>query len=259
MPDNDEKHYDLEPGEEPSDSLRADVEHEAPRTEKDAGPVDIESLDVCPNCGATMRGTDELVCLRCGFDLKSMKVIETRTGEDSVDEIVEEGAEPPPLSKPGRGDLWMPAAVAGVSAVVLIIGCAGGVLGLYTGADSPNFGMRLVAIAQTLLRFAVWGGAVIGALWCTARLINQQPLGEIKLVAMRALAAVAAINLVRFINLEHDSWEQGIELVLQAALLPPILTAMFGISFRDSMWTAIITIGALLTMVLAPLIVSWSI
>jgi hypothetical protein len=113
-------------------------------------------------------------------------------------------------------------------------------------------------VLQLLVRLLVWGGCALGALWTTARIINQQPLGDVRCAAVRVLAAVAVINLVRFIGLEHDTWEQGIELVLQAALFPFMLLAFFGIPLRDAAATAIITISALLAMVLAPLIVSWS-
>jgi hypothetical protein len=204
-----------------------------------------------------MRGAEELVCMRCGFDLKTMKVLETRKGEEEVKQE-EDVVEPAPLSQPGRGDLWMPGAVAAVSVLILIIAYAGGVPSLFDGAESPNFGERLLAVVRLLVRMCVWGGCTWGALWATARIINQQPLGEVTLAALRVLAAVAAINLVRFIGLEHDTWEKGIELVLQAGLLPFALLGLFGISLRDAAATAIIAVGALLALVLAPLLVSWS-
>jgi len=261
MPDNDEKHYDLEPGEKGKD-LRAELEPRAGDASHDEPlpsiPADIHELDICPNCGASMHGSDELVCLRCGFDLKTNKVIETRHGSESVDEDDDSEGEPAPLSTPGRGELWLPGAVAGVSIVILVIAYAGGVPGFFAGAETPNFGHRLVGIIQLLVRLMVWGGCTLGALWMTARIINQQPLGEIRTAALRVLASVAVIQLVRFTGLESDAWETGIELVLQAGLLPLMLLAFFGIGLRDAAVAAVITIGTLLAMVLAPLIVSWS-
>jgi hypothetical protein len=262
MPENEKEHYDIEPGAAHDDALRAELEPRLrPQPPEEDAPLptgDVHDLDVCPNCGASMRGTDELVCLRCGFDLKTMKTIETRVGEAGVDEEDEELEERAPLSIPGRGDLWLPGAVAGVSILVLIIAYAGGVGMLFDGAETPNFGDRLVAVLRFLVRLSVWGGSALAALWVTARIINQQPLGEISVAAVRVLAAVAVINLVRFIGLEHDAWEKGIELVLQAGLFPLMLLALFGMPLRDAAATAIITIGTLLAMVLAPLIVSWS-
>lgn len=265
MPDANKPHYDLEPGDDANDDLRAELESAPPPTSAAAGPStktpagDVHELDVCPNCGASMRGADELVCMRCGFDLKTMRVLETRKGEVEIDEEAERDAALPPLSPNGRGDLWLPGVVAGVSILVLVIAYAGGVSTLFPGAETPAFGERFVAIVQLLVRLAVWSGCGLGALWATARLVNQQPLGDLRIAAVRVLAAVAAINLVRFIGLERDSWEQGLELVLQAGLFPFALVALFGIGLRDAAVTAVTAIAALLAMVLAPLIVSWSI
>ena len=254
----DPKHYDLEPGDQPpGDSLRSELESEDRDQPLPTG--DVHALDVCPSCGASMRGSDELVCMRCGFDLKTMKKLETQSGVIEVDEKGEEAVlEQAPLSLPGRGELLLPGAVAGVCVVTLVIAYAGGVPTLFEGSESPNFGARLVEIVRLFVRLLVWGGCGLGALWTTARIINQQPLGEIRLASLRVLAAFAAINIVRFIGLEHDTWERGIELVLQAGAFPFLLVALFGMSLRDAATTAIITIGTLLAMVLAPLIVSWS-
>jgi hypothetical protein len=260
MPENDDQHYDLEPGDHPRESPGA---HPAPRpapeqNHDDDSSSDVHALDVCPECGAPMRDSDQLVCMRCGFDLKTMKRIETATGSTSVDEDAGSAEVQPPLSAPGRGEFWLPGVIAGASVLLLVIGYAGGVGGLYDGAAEPNFGVRLMAIVKLLVRLLTWGGCVVGALWCTARLLNQQPLGEIRLVALRALAAVAAVSIIRFLNLEHDSWERGVELVLQAGLFPFLLLALFGVNLRDAALSALIALAALLTMVLAPLIVSWS-
>jgi len=252
-----EKHYDLEPGDR-SDPLRSELESQGSEPPRHGG--DVHELDVCPSCGASMRGEDQLVCLRCGFDLKTMRPIETQTLEESVDEPGDDHTQDSrqALCQPGRGDVWMPGAVAAISALLLIIGCAGGVAGLFPGTDELNFGIRLLAVLQLLVRLLVWTGCVLGGLWCTAHLLNQQPLGDLKLAAVRSLAAVSLINLVRFLNLNHDTWELGVELVLQAGLLPPILMALFGINIRDAGWATLLAGAGLLAMVIAPLIVGWS-
>ena len=47
----------------------------------------VKSLDICPNCGKAMGKARNLICLKCGFDLKTMKVIETKTGDTTLEEI----------------------------------------------------------------------------------------------------------------------------------------------------------------------------
>src|SRR5687768_17541375 len=89
---------------------------ERPLRDEDSTKQSVKELDVCPNCGASMRGTDALVCLRCGFDLKTMRVVKTEVGE-----AVEPVAEAPPLVRPGMGDLWLPAVIAAACGGFLLI------------------------------------------------------------------------------------------------------------------------------------------
>ena len=55
-------------------------ESESGFTAAATGPY-VKTLDVCPNCGANLPSSDSLVCLRCGFNLKTLQVMATETGE----------------------------------------------------------------------------------------------------------------------------------------------------------------------------------
>ncbi|MCZ6445243.1 MAG: hypothetical protein O6758_03555, partial [Planctomycetota bacterium] len=93
----------------PEDAQPLALEPEAPpekntprgEAESSAGQTEssVKALDTCPNCGASMAATDTLLCLRCGFDLKTLKVIKTVTGEAAkVEQLEQEDEEAPPIS-----------------------------------------------------------------------------------------------------------------------------------------------------------------
>ncbi len=92
--------YELEPHDNGSDDSTEPSEVE-PREPEPAAPEPsaIKALDVCPNCGSPLGAVDVVVCMRCGFDLKSLKVIETEKGEVVVPEAPEEA---PRSSSPAR-------------------------------------------------------------------------------------------------------------------------------------------------------------
>ena len=95
MAEEKHEHYGIEPGAAaPEAGAQAPRRVDVPRS-TDSTPLPLEGqpsarggdddsdrpsspkeLDVCPNCGASMRGAETLVCLRCGFDLKTMRVID---------------------------------------------------------------------------------------------------------------------------------------------------------------------------------------
>ena len=54
-----------------------------------------------------MPGGEEVVCLRCGFDLSRMAKIEVKTGVEEREPTAEEEAEQkPPILIPDRGGAW---------------------------------------------------------------------------------------------------------------------------------------------------------
>src|SRR5690606_17153869 len=137
-------------------------------------PKSVRELDVCPNCGAPMRQSDSLVCLRCGFDLKTMRKLETvskrASGDDDDSDAADEGdesaQEQPPLGEPGSGDLWLPGAMAAISGLILIIGYFAAVRGLYLGIEATamhegvpfavSAGARFIAVLKFIGFAAIW-------------------------------------------------------------------------------------------------------
>ncbi len=92
----------------------------------------VKGLDVCPNCASPLGGVDAVVCLRCGFDMKTLKVIKVKTGETVAPEA-DEPEQAEPLCVPGVGGVGLPAVMAGVSLVLLAMGYLLGARGLVAG------------------------------------------------------------------------------------------------------------------------------
>ena len=97
----------------------------------------VKALDVCPNCASPLGGVDTIVCLRCGFDMKTLKVIKVKTGETVAPEA-DEPEQAEPLCVPGVGGVGIPAVMAGVSLLLLTMGYLSGARGLVAvAADDP--------------------------------------------------------------------------------------------------------------------------
>lgn len=217
------------------------------------GPVDesrtasVRDLDVCPSCGATMRGIDNLVCIRCGFDLKTMRHVQTKTGEIDAAEIAAQQSELQPLIKRGNGDLWLPTILAALAGIVLLIGYLAGARALFPNAVTTNetgqaminvtAGMRFNAILKTLIIIGMIGACGIGALAFTAYL-NGMRLArnwdDLKLGAIRMLAIVVTMRLTSFIALPNRALEWTAEAIVQLAIFAGLSLALFRLKPGDA-------------------------
>lgn len=248
----------LEPEAPPEKNTpRGEAESSAGQTESS-----VKALDTCPNCGASMAATDTLLCLRCGFDLKTLKVIKTVTGEaakveqDEQDE--QEDEEAPPISAPGRGELWLPGAVAIASLLILSIGYLSAARGLFTDADAIGVGWRLMGLLNVAASTAVLTFAGLGGLFVVATIL-QRPLGDVKLAAARMLGIVAAIALLRFVNVEIAAWEWTFELASQAVAFIGLAMAMFRLSVRDAATVLGVTVLAVVGLLMVSKLVLWAV
>lgn len=219
----------------------------------------VKALDTCPNCGASMAATDTLLCLRCGFDLKTLKVIKTVTGEAAkVEQDEQEDEEAPPISVPGRGELWLPAAVAIASLLILSIGYLRAAGGLFADAEAIGVGWRLMGLLNVAASTAVMTFAGLGGLFVVATIL-QRPLGDVKLAAARMLGIVAAIALLRFLNVENAAWEWTFELASQAVAFIGLAMAMFRLSVRDAATVLGVTVLAVVGLLMVSKLVLWAV
>ncbi len=213
------------------------------------------TIEVCPNCGAPLPGDETLVCLRCGFNLKTLKVIQTATGETTESE--EAVVEVPPVSGPGQGGLLLPQIMAAASALVISVGYLSGAEGLFIGDTNPGFWERVVGLVGGLLLIALWSAAGLGGLGFLARFVVLRKLGDLRLAAVRMLAITATMRLLAFIDPPQDpillKWlELLLEFIGQAAVFVGLAMYFYVLNVRNALFTGI----AAILMVLALLAVS---
>ncbi len=239
-----------EPGDLPPDPVEAEAEAVGP-----AG-----TIEVCPNCGAALPGDETLICLRCGFNLKTLKVIQTATGETSESEEAE--VEAPAISGPGQGGLLLPQIMAAASALVISVGYLSGAEGLFIDDMfiddmSPGFGRRVVGLVGGMLLIALWSAAGLGGLGFLARFVVLRKLGDLRLAAVRMLAITATMRLLSFIDPPQEplslKWlELLLEYIGQAAVFVGLAMYFYVLNVRNALITGI----AAILMVLVLLAVS---
>ncbi len=253
--------YGLEPHrEEPSSAPRpARPARDAPLGGDEPSP--IKALDVCPNCGSPMGPVDTVVCMRCGFDFKTLKVIKTRTPPPTAppsDQAKPEAeAEGQAISAPGAGDLWLPALLGAASLVLLAIGCLAGVRGLVGGgAEEPaGFFLRLGALVKIALRVAVLAACGLGGLAVLAHIARGR-LGELKLAAVRMAGIMAILNLAAFISTTSRGLEWTIESIVQGLAYVGLTMFFFGLNLRDALTLLGSTVLAVIGLTFASIILA---
>lgn len=247
-------------------------DEEAPPPAGSSGAASsVKSLDVCPNCGANM-ATGVVVCLRCGYDLKSLKVLKTVSGgtveatepeEPEEAEEDEEGEAQPPLCEAGRGDLWLPASVAVVCGLLLAIGYLLGADGLYHAAGeaggTPGLGGRFVALIQFLGRLVILAACGIGALAVLARLL-ERTLGDLKLASVRIVGAVTAARFVTFVDIAvWPPLEWAVEGLLQVVVFFLLARFLLRLTARDGLVLTVATVVMMVAVWLGAWLVTWTV
>lgn len=218
----------------------------------------VRALDVCPNCGGEMRGTNKMLCMRCGFNLKTLKVVEIETGEVEVSE--EDGTEgeeePKPLVRPGCGQYRLPLILAAVAGAILIVGYLAGASALFHQGEGETLtiGGRFAAVAQFVGLMALWTIGGVAALASVAS-INARPFGSIKLAAARMLGIMVSIRLATFISFGAGwgAWERTAEALVQIVAYALLVWLLFGLPRRD----VTITVGTTVLMIVGLYFVAW--
>lgn len=201
----------------------------------------VKGLDVCPNCGSTMRDSGMLVCMRCGFDLKTLKVLKTTTGEITEEELEEDDEEEVkiPLSLPGRGDLKVPLIVLAACAILITIGYLVGADGLFSLKDqngasiTPDAGERFAAWGFYLALLILGTGCGLIGLFTVSKL-NEVPFGDLKLASSRMAAITATMWLVKYLSLGKGFFENAVEWILHAGIFVGLSMLFFKLIPRDA-------------------------
>lgn len=264
MPDPDEV-YDIEPPDEPSPPASPPSGSGSATSGTPASPASAESplrdrsvhgLDVCPNCGSPMRGTDTLVCLRCGYDLKTMQVVKTKTG---VVEKDDDAAPPVALVRPG-GPGWLPGAMLAVGLLVLVVATLAGWRGLFpeVAAEADiTFPTRLLGLARLPVRLAVWTLCVVAGLGAISWRA-ERPFGDLPLALGRA-AGIAAVAMI--VTLLRVPWRFG-EIALECAgatgVALLLVSVLFRLKPRDAGQAVLFALGTFVVIAAGAYLVVWA-
>lgn len=226
---------ELEPEDKPNQSAQKD---DAASDSDEPAKPGVRELDICPNCGAPMREGNRLVCLRCGFDLKTLQVLKTETGEQVEEEDDEEDEPPEPLSLPGRGDYMVPGIMAGLSVLLISIGYFANADGLHLQAGNDP-----LVDPAAVDRFAKWGEylayLVLGSMCALASLfivarLNERPFGDWRLGMVRTVGIIATVWLAKFLNLGDGFFEFSFEWILHGGIFVGLSMFFFRLMPRDA-------------------------
>ncbi len=268
-----DKSYGLDPADEekpvpaatgaPAETLPEQIDEAAdeqpePEPEPPAETSHIKGLDICPNCGSPLGGVDAVVCLRCGFDMKSLKVLKVKTGEvETPDADEPEQAEP--LCVPGVGGVGLPAAMAGVSLVLVAVGYLFGARGLVavTADEAVGFSARVGGLIGMLVRTGGLALAGMGGLSVLAHMLDRR-FGDVQLAAVRLLGIFAALGLLTFFNLESSALEWTMEAIFQAVIFVGLASVLFRLNIRDAATLMGVTVFSVIILLLVSALVLWS-
>ena len=266
-----DKSYGLDPTEEerPPPSVTAapaetppeqidETGNDRPEPDPPAETSHIKALDVCPNCASPLGGVDAVVCLRCGFDLKTLKVIKVETGETATPDA-DEPEQAEPLCVPGVGGVGLPAAMAGVSLVILAVGYLFGARGLFavTADEAVGFSARVGGLIGMLVQTGGLALAGMGGLSVLAHMLDRR-FGDLRLAAVRLLGIFAAVGLLRFFNLESLAMERTMEAIFQAVIFVGLASVLFRLSIRDAATLMGVTVFSVIILLLVSVMVLWS-
>lgn len=259
---NEDIRLDLESGSDSPDSARPEREKRSPEAydlhdhadddppaSPDPRPASPRDLDVCGNCGAPMTGPDSLVCMRCGYDMKQMKVIEVETSHEEIDPDADADtdAAPPALARAGRGDQWLPAAIAAGALVLMLIAHLAGLRGLFDvdPEATVSFGVRLAGCGKVLVFAALATASGIGGLVTLAAILGTS-LGDVRLAVLRIAAIASAMQIVMVLNLSPAFIDWVTQALLASGIIVGLTMLLFSMTVRDAVTFALSGLGAFL-------------
>ena len=151
----------------------------------------------------------------------------------------------------------LPAAMAGVSLLLLAIGYLSGSLALLGGTESVGFGTRLIGLLAMVVRTGLFAVAGIGGLAMLAQFRNSK-LGDLQLAATRMLGIVAVVGLVSFFRSESVGLERTIEVLGMAVAFVGLAMLLFRFNLRDAASLLGVAVVAALMLLLVSGLVQWA-
>jgi hypothetical protein len=269
---------------EPEEALveAAEPAEAAAKEEKESAhepaPLPVESLDACPNCGSPMRGKEALVCMRCGYDIKHLKVIETETEKEEPAKAAprkgkaaaarDEADEQRPLTRRGLGGVRFPLALAAIGTTALTIGYLLGFRGLFPPTDvMTTEGEQLPPIAWSarfleLGRFPVlagiWTLCGLGALFAGSWMFGR-PLGDLRVAAARMLGIIVLVFCAQFIPIQDKVLSFAAEAAMSLLAFFLLSMLFFRLKPRDAGTVMAMAIVSFVVLYLGAQLLTWAV
>jgi len=157
------------------------------------------------------------------------------------------------------GGVGLPAAMAGVSLVLLALGYLFGAAGLFavTGDEAVGFGARMGGLTGMLVRTGGLALAGMGGLSVLAHMLDR-PVGSMQLAAVRLLGIFAVLGLLTFFNLPSSAMELTMESIFQAVIFVGLASVFFGLSIRNAATLMGVTVFSVIILLLVSALVLWS-
>ncbi len=248
--------------------------HDDLRTGSAAAAVPPESrstigdLDVCPNCGAALPGSDDVVCMRCGFDLRTLRTLETAATQ-TADDDTDDSALSDPIAPPDRIRVVLSGALIAVAWVLLLIGYFLGVQSLMPGAELRTVGegdlaheiippaARLISLLKVLVLTGTLVVCATAGLAMFARLV-ERPFGDLRAGLLHLTAIASTMQLVRYIGISTRSVEWTLESIAQVAIFLGLSLTLLKLNRRDVLTFALITVIVVLSLFFGSHVLAWA-
>ncbi len=220
----------------PGETIPLEPVAPAPTPQRSTRPSVLNSAaDACPNCAAAL-APDAIVCMSCGFDMKSNQVLRPEMGVD----IIEPVPVKPPFIKPGikPGVLL----IAGVVALVAAMIAAG-----INAAPRAALGSSAVFTLLVLYKAILHTGTGLAGLWAAAKFVDHR-LNHVDLAAARMFVAVAAFMLVWSLHIPIQTAfvERTLRFLGAVACYWVILFALFRRSRQETTLIVLFHLGAVM-------------
>jgi hypothetical protein len=225
-------------------------------------PLELEGErtvdEVCPHCGAPLRGAAGQPCLRCGFvtapppdaGIAATATAADETGEEAHSDIGA-GAERPsgpevvevgPIVCVAGWDRWLPSSLALLAVAILLVGALAGARSLFPHARLDAAGEavgriapmdRLDFVVRLPVQLILWTLCGVGAV-ATLAWLNARPIGSAWTAAIRLLAILAAARIVAFASAPWPIAEFALEALGQAIVFFLLAMLLFRLRPRDA-------------------------
>jgi hypothetical protein len=240
-----------------------------PLTEPEPDPpagrtsLTVSRPESCPNCGQPLPNDDSIVCVKCGFDLRTVEIRTTAVGP-----AVEAPPPPRPLTRDGIS-FRVTAITAAVAVAIMLIAYLSGAAGLFPrqeglflGADykfnlaRPQAWARLFGLLSFIGQRAIFFLATYAAIAVQSHL-KSAPMGNRTVAAAHIACIVCISGLLLLIALPHPGIEAAIELLGQAAIGALGLMTLFRFRPAEAVITLGITILALIILIGGAHLIAW--